>query len=110
MAAPLVSGLCALYLQQYPSATPAQVRDFIIGVAGIPGNVNGMTNPATTDGVLTSNTTLQYYNYLSIVTGNVSYPSTELTVNRGVFSPFTSRNKIDKKVMAGTRNTLKRRR
>jgi subtilisin family serine protease len=75
-AAPLVAGLAALYLEQNPSATPAQVRSALLANAANLGDIDG-------------NGTADY-----LARSPVAAPACNVTqrifVNTGVSVPFTS--------------------
>lgn len=91
---PLVAGICALYLQTNPNAAPDEVHDFIVN-ASRKGYVVGAETAYTTDGVIDSETTLQYIydpdgywvpggEYY----GPIDYPEDDPTANRFAYLYF----------------------
>jgi subtilisin family serine protease len=96
MAAPVVAGVCVLYLQNNPTASPTKVRSFIINKCSIDGQVKNIDTTAATDGVLTTATDLYYYDSTSQITGMVPYPTDEISPDRVLFSPFSNQNKVSR--------------
>ena len=95
MAAPIVSGMCALYLQGDPTASPMKVRSNIISKCSKDGQVYDLDTAPLTDGVQASGTTLYYYNSSYQVIGEVPYPTTELTADRVLYSPYKASNEVE---------------
>lgn len=88
MSAPIVSGLCALYLEENNAASPTKVRSEIIKNFSSEGQVKGLSTAHTADGVITTGTQLKFYDNNLMIVGDVTYPASELTADRAVFSPY----------------------
>jgi subtilisin family serine protease len=94
MAAPIVSGMCALYLEGDLLAEPSKVRSKIISDCSSDGQVVGLASAHTGDGVLTSKTTLYYYDYTMNVTGAITYPTSEISADRALYSPYRANSNL----------------